>query len=965
MKRSSSNLFVVLACSIVTFTHAQVSLPVHPCATMYVDSLLRIQYPSMGSYNYSQTDSSATPLQLSVQTTGIITIPVVFHIIHDGEPVGVERNISQAQINSQITVLNEDFRRMANTPGWNTLPAGADVEIEFCAAIVDPDGNYLAEPGIDRHDGDEFPNMFPPYDVTMFGQRIKPPTIWDTDRYFNIWVAEISDWGGYSQFPDSSGLPGLDDVGGPADQDGFVVHYKFCGRYPDNPFESDLNMGRVATHEMGHSLGLRHMWGDANGCTGSDYCEDTPLADQPGDYHANVNCEHPFDCENFRMIENYMDYARDECHSAYTQDQKSRMRHVMNVCPRRRTLPFSNVCHAGPNCDAVTFSPASITENASVQFAPPFSGGYATTYQWYFEGGSPSSSTDANPVVSYSSYGVYSATLTITNQFGSCTTVKDNFVPVYPVNPCDTLHFPLAGNETVYTAPGGYVCGWNSDQDQSKAEFFLSAAPYGGITGAIVRVANVIDNGNNASVLFRVWTDDGVNGSPGTVISERVVLLSALEAAVPVGGDYKILFTDPVPANENFYVGFTMINFGTGDSFGIASNTDGDSDPALAWEQAAENMGGAWKAISDSRQLDISMKIFPLVTLNPAHAEIQVPTYGCADSHVQFSAGTEQAVSFNWTFPGGNPSTSTSQNPQVMYAQPGMHSVYLSVIGPACNTLDRDSVRIMIHGNPSMLITTEGPACFGYNDAQAMIQITEDGLDTSDVDPNDPIGSEVTIYTAVVGGNVAYFGDSILLPWSNAVWGLSAGNYAAVAVNAYGCASELNFTIGQPDEITVTTTSTSNTCSTAPNGTATANVTGGTQPYSFSWNDWRHQTTVSATGLTNGVYEVVVIDSNGCASVQTASVALGVPFCIRTNVNRMISPDGDGENDTWQIDGIADTPDAVVKIYDALGREVFFSVGYSSAWDGTMNGQLLPDGTYSYLISSGESTVTGVLMLVR
>jgi PKD repeat protein len=961
-------LLVLLICISPCFANhimAQLPLPPKHCGTMYADSLLRTRYPQMGTFDYTQTDSSASAPELSTQSNGLVTIPVIFHIIHYGEAVGTDRNISQAQVNSQITVMNEDFRRMMGTPGWNNHPSGADIEIEFCPAIVDPDGNYIAEPGIHRVDAHDFPNAgSPPWDVESVNSYIKPGTSWDPERFYNIWVVDISMYGGYAQFPDSSGLPGMPDDGGPANEDGVQIYYQYVGRYPDNPFVSDFNMGRIAAHETGHFLGLRHAWGDVGGCEGTDYCNDTPVCGEPGNYHANTECEEPYECNNYRMISNYMDYSLDHCLSTFTLDQKARMRHVLNTSPRRRTLGSSNACSAPPNCTGISFAPEVVSENTTVQFTAPWDGGYATTYQWYFEGGNISASTDANPVVHYTYYGVYDVTVTITNQFGTCTMTHADYISVFPDNPCDTLKYPAAGTQNIYSAPGGFVCGWNDREDQSKAEYFQSPAPYVAITGGLLHVAEISDNGNNAFILCRLWKNDGINGSPGTIAAEQKVLLSEIATGVPNGGYYELLFPDPVDVEGEFYFGFTMAGFGSGDSLGIYSNTDGETVPASAWVELSSANGGNWSSFSAADNLEVSMQLFPYVTMNPAHAEINQPVYGCVDSHIQFSADTNGTLAYHWSFPGGSPSVSTEAEPVVYYDEPGTYSIYLSVIGEGCHTLDRDSSVFVVHGNPSVAVSTQEPACYGYSDGEAIIGIMQHANDSIEVNPNDPIGTELSVFNHLLVPLATYVGQNVTIPWFNGVFGLPSGDYSAIAVNAYGCVSEVTFTIGQPDEISITTGATPYTCAANPNGTGTANVTGGTQPYSYQWNDQRQQTSSCATGLPGGTYQVVVIDSNGCTSAQSANVPFGVPFCVRTNVSRIMNPDGGGVG-TLILQGMQDYPDATVRIFDALGQEVYASVGYDTPWDGTRNGLPLPGGVYTYSIVGRELVETGSVVLVR
>jgi len=140
---------------------------------------------------------------------------------------------------------------------------------------------------------------------------------------------------GYAQFPSESGLPGLDDDEGSAETDGVVVGYKYFGSSEKGNFpelNETYDLGRTCTHEVGHWLGLRHIWGDGN-CLADDFCDDTPASDD-----ANFSCTPTSSCGSRDMIENYMDYTEDQCMNLFTADQKERMIQVLLNSPRRNTL---------------------------------------------------------------------------------------------------------------------------------------------------------------------------------------------------------------------------------------------------------------------------------------------------------------------------------------------------------------------------------------------------------------------------------------------------------------------------------------------------------------------------------------------------------------------------------------------------------------------------------------------------
>jgi hypothetical protein len=303
--------------------------PYRNCFTVESEKRLTERFPSRLSTEAFEKKmrSSLATARLSDDPV-IYKIPTVVHVVHYGEPVGIGSNISNEQIMSQFDVLNEDFRKLG--AGYNEHPSGADIHIEFVPALVDPQGKALAEPGVDRISG--YSAYYEYFNIEF---ELKPNTQWDPDRYFNIWVVNFggsfANYLGYAQFPSFSGLDGLPDDES-ASTDGVVIGYKYFGRTGNvvAPFDK----GRTTTHEVGHWLGLRHIWGDGD-CSVDDFCADTPNSDGP-----NRSCEFRDSCpgEGPDMIENYMDYTTDGCMNVFTNDQRYRIRTVMEVSPRRSTL---------------------------------------------------------------------------------------------------------------------------------------------------------------------------------------------------------------------------------------------------------------------------------------------------------------------------------------------------------------------------------------------------------------------------------------------------------------------------------------------------------------------------------------------------------------------------------------------------------------------------------------------------
>ncbi|GIW61110.1 MAG: peptidase [Patescibacteria group bacterium] len=424
------------------------------------------------------------------------TIPVIVHIIHDGEAVGSGYNIPKEQVESQIRVLNEDFTRnnvdKINT--WSIFqPVAGSIDIEFKPATVDPDGKPLAEPGIHRVNRNEYGWPAPPYDRVYLEYVIKPNTIWDPNRYLNIWVTEMQSSGGgtllgYAQFPEQSGLQGLPGAptGGLPNHyaltDGVVILYTSFGSIYDangvplaNPFNIQYNdRGRTTTHEVGHYLGLRHIWGDGD-CSVDDYVSDTPKAADAN--YTSSPCpaqgQGPNSCNEGTgdlpdMFQNYMDYSNDACMNLFTQGQMTRVVAVLNNSPRRKELLTSTA--ADPVTKYADFT-ASVMEGCApltVTFTDAsqvLSGAALNSWNWNFDvtgqgGVSPTTANTKGPhTVTFNNPGVYEVALTVDNGTGPVTYKKK-----VVVHSSATATLPLQESfESVTLANGnGSFAGWEA-----------------------------------------------------------------------------------------------------------------------------------------------------------------------------------------------------------------------------------------------------------------------------------------------------------------------------------------------------------------------------------------------------------------------------------------------------------------------------------------------------------------------
>jgi hypothetical protein len=247
----------------------------------------------------------------------LIKIPVVVHVVHRTD----RENISDAQVNSQIAVLNKDFRAKNSDTSkvpkaWKSLVA--DANIEFVLAKKDPKGKKTS--GITRMATSVA--SFGPNDGVK-SKKAGGVNAWPADRYLNIWVCNLGQGLlGYAQFP-----------GGPPKTDGVVVLYTAFGT--KGAVSAPFNKGRTATHEVGHYLGLRHIWGDRNDCSGNDFVADTPPARQANmgkPKFPRITCNNG---PNGDMFMNYMDYVDDDAMYMFTEGQVARMNATL-AGPRRK-----------------------------------------------------------------------------------------------------------------------------------------------------------------------------------------------------------------------------------------------------------------------------------------------------------------------------------------------------------------------------------------------------------------------------------------------------------------------------------------------------------------------------------------------------------------------------------------------------------------------------------------------------
>ena len=366
-------------------------------------------------------------------------IPVVVHVIH----YNGQGNISKAQIDDGIRIINEDFQKLnSDTSGVRQIFRNLieDVDIEFRLARIDPAGNCTE--GVTRTNSD-----------LTFNKRNEPKSLigWDPFSYLNVWIVNSIRSGGggnilgFAQFPPPSS--------GPASTYGLVVRADEWGSIE----AASGTDGRTVTHEIGHCLNLYHPFQGSCGsfcqASGDFVCDTPPQFDDNNnscnfsinscsndDLGGNVTNNNPYSSNVPDMLENYMGYGL-SCLAMFTPVQKNRMYAAINAYSKLSNLvdtvnlrqTGTNDGYLAPNCiptaEVLDFDKF-ICAGDSVTFSENSFGGPINTYSWSFPGGTPSISSQVNPTITYNTAGEYDVTLRVSNASGVDSIVLTDYVHV-------------------------------------------------------------------------------------------------------------------------------------------------------------------------------------------------------------------------------------------------------------------------------------------------------------------------------------------------------------------------------------------------------------------------------------------------------------------------------------------------------------------------------------------------------
>lgn len=394
-----------------------------PCGTPQAMERIFKKYPERKQQWLNRRLAPSLVAPTSMEDS-VLVIPVVVHVIHNNGP----ENVSVAQVQDMIRIINEDFARMSSDtnqidPEFRLI-AGKG-RVEFRLAKKDPDGNCTI--GITRTQS---------VLTSTADDNVKDLIGWNTSQYFNIWVVRSISFGAgaYAYYPGTINQ----------EYEGVVC---LASQFGSIGASSSANFSaRTMTHEIGHYFNLPHTWGDSNepgveaNCFDDDGVEDTPNTVGVTAQNCNKNM---MSCGVRANVENYMDYSN--CGRMFTNGQVERMRTALfsPIADRNQLWTLANRIATGTNNGYLPVPCAPIAA-----FGTPFStvcSGRSVSFQsqvgnvstpteanhsWTFEGGTPATSQEINPMVTYSNAGNYAVKLVVSNASGKDSVIMDNRIRV-------------------------------------------------------------------------------------------------------------------------------------------------------------------------------------------------------------------------------------------------------------------------------------------------------------------------------------------------------------------------------------------------------------------------------------------------------------------------------------------------------------------------------------------------------
>lgn len=799
---------------------------------------------------------NATPAE--ERSNEVYTLPVVVHVIHTGEAVGSGTNISDAQIHSAITALNEDFRRIQGTNGYGN---GVDVGIEFCLAVRDPNGNPTT--GIVRVNGSSVTNYATQGITAGQGQgadelAVKALSTWPRTSYVNIWVVnEIENNNG------GSGIQGYAYFPFNNPKDGIVILYNAFGTV--GTLKSYTNLNRTLTHEVGHYLGLYHTFHETSSCSSENNCstQGDRVCDTPATT-LNSSCSNPA-CSGTQQVQNYLDYTNQSCQNLFTDGQRTRMRATLES---QRTSMTTSL-----GCQPVSVLDAGITGVLSPTGA--------------------SCSDTHTPLVTLTNFGTAALTsvainynlngtgLNTFNWSGNLTSGSSINVTLPAISVSQGLHTFYA-----WTSNPNGQSDENPSNNQATSDFEVS-------TGGQVTLVVTLDF-FGAENTWRITNGAGIQVAQGGPYANNVQGTQHTHNLCLPTGCYTLTFFD---------------SFGDGQGFINGGFVLYDQNNSVLASQS-----GNWG--SQSNNPFCVTNTFP--TGEPPVANFTISdAVVCTGQQISFTnTSTNSPTTYSWTFSGGSSGTSTQTNPSgISWSTPGTYTVALTATNAHGSHTYTCTNCITVIAGPSVNLVSTAPSCNGGSNGQITANVTGDYSPYTYLWSNQATTASISnlnagTYSITVSnseGCTAQASATLNAPaalaisgspthitcaganngsisvgatggtgsktfsWSNgasgaSISGLSAGTYTVTATDQNGCSAQQSFTINSPSAIAVTGIPVHITCAGQNNGSISVSATGGTGNKTFTWSNGSSGTSLS--GLSAGSYTVTATDQNGCTAQQ-------------------------------------------------------------------------------------------------
>jgi hypothetical protein len=872
---------------LTSYTILQAQTPQRTCGTVAHTADLIADNPDYQTQIDAINQQAANYAANGKKTRTLVTIPVVFHVVYNTPA----QNIPDTLIFEQLKQLNLDFAHL-NSDSNNTpipfRPLAANTDVQFCLAVRDPQGN--ASTGITRTSST----------VTSFStnNNIKYTAnggkdAWPRDKYLNIWIGNLGNGLlGYAQFP-----------GGGAATDGVVCLTTSIGSmaYPNTATSATpYDLGRTATHEVGHWLSLYHIWGDDGGaCTGSDQVNDTPNSED-----ANYNCPtYPLldACATVSpgaMFMNYMDYVDDNCMNMFTQGQGTRIASLFAAGGFRAPLLTSDGCQsvqpcAGvPNAGSISTSNDTLCSGSKTLTVSGATSATGISYQWQ---SAPSaaglwvnaagSNTNYNYIAQSNGGVQYFRCIVICNN----STLKDTTAAIaiysYGVGSVTgATNLCQAGNTTL-TAVGVSTGAYNWYTSATATTPAFTGNPY---TAAIASNTTLYVNtgtinkysvgpanyniGTNSVSTSNTWKTNGLIfktfGNNVTIDTVFVYPSGAGDVMVTVSdsltnttaGSYTLAVTAaqintkvPVPVNISCGPNTTYYMRATGSTVpGLYRNSTGAMFPytvpsVISIIKSINDQSTRYRYFYDwkiSSGCSTPLVAIP-ITITPATLTATSTPILCNGNTASINANAGSGYSYSIN---GGPSNTTGSFSGLAA---GLYTVTATNTASSCIV-------------SSTFSFTNPPAITFSLNATANSAICNGSITPT-------VGGGIPPYQYQINGG-AFVNNT------NALNNLCLGQYTICVKDASACSTCSNAFVNSINSIALSTQNTKPACFAAANGSTFVNIIGGLAPYTYSVNGGPFGGSSFITGLAAGTYTITGKDVNNITNTTIVTIGTSAPI---------------------------------------------------------------------------------------